>query len=131
MARKNVPDQVAIQLLDRFEQVGLLNDGAYAANYASSRHEYAHHGRRMIRRDLARRGVTDEVIEDVIGDLDDEAEHEAAMAFARKKLRSMGALEPHVVRRRLAGGLARRGFSSTTVYAVLAELKDHDAESLE
>lgn len=123
LARKNVPADVAGALLDRFEEVGLLDDAAYAANYAASRNEYAHHGRRLIQRDLARRGVSDELISEAVVEIDDEAELEAALAFARKKLRSMSALEPHVVRRRLAGGLARRGFGPGTVSAVLAQLR--------
>ena len=55
-------------------------------------------------------------------------EREAAEALARKKVRTMARLEPHVRRRRLAGALARRGFGSDVVSDVLREVLEGDGD---
>ena len=59
--------------------------------------------------------------EAALAELDPEAELEGALALARRRARSLAGLEPHVARRRLAGVLARRGYSPSIVSTALAE----------
>src|SRR6478735_9656162 len=49
LAAKNVPDDVAVRLLDRFEEVGLIDDDAFARSWIASRQP----GRGLARRALA------------------------------------------------------------------------------
>jgi regulatory protein len=56
--------------------------------------------------------------------LEEEAvdQHAIAQEAARKKLRSLGGLEPAVQRRRLYGFLARRGYELDDIRRVLSEI---------
>ena len=86
--------------------------------------------RRRVQQDLARKGVpravSDAAIDAVFADeaVDQRSIVEAA---ARKKLRSLGKLDPAVRRRRLYGFLARRGYDGedirTAMQAVGEELE--------
>ncbi len=127
LARRNVPDDVAGRLLDRFTEVGLVDDEAFARSWVSSRG--ATGGRRLARRALAqelrRKGVPDEVAREALDDIDPADEEAAARELVRKKLRSMARLDDQTKARRLIGMLARKGYSSgLAMAAVRAELAD-------
>ena len=55
-------------------------------------------------------------------------ETEAALRLVEKKLRTMKASPPDVVRRRLAGCLQRRGYSSDTIRKALMDVKNFREE---
>ncbi|AQP44606.1 regulatory protein RecX [Tessaracoccus flavus] len=121
MARRNVPDDVAGEIIARFTGVGLVDDEAFAAALTSTRSTVGQRGRHRIRAELQAKGIDREVAESALADLDPDDELEAALALARRRARSMTSLEPHVARRRLAGVLARRGFPSSVVSAAVSE----------
>lgn len=128
MARRNVPADIIDELLERFTEVGLVDDEAFASSLATTRATVGQRGRYRIRQELAAKGIAREVAEAAVSDIDPEDEMEAAVALAVKRARSLAALEPHVARRRLAGVLARRGFPSGVVSAAVAKALDEDAE---
>jgi regulatory protein len=82
-------------------------------------------GPRRVAAELARRGVARATVDAVMRELEDEgvADEPAAIeAVAARKLRTMQGLEPEVVKRRLYGFLARRGFSGGAIRTVLDQL---------
>ncbi len=126
MAKRNVPTEVADEILQRFTEVGLIDDAAFAQALTESRSRHSLRGRARIREELRAKGVDREVIEEAVSELDPETEYAAALELARRRARAMSNLEPHVARRRLAGVLARRGFGGAIVAAVLAEVTGGD-----
>src|SRR3954466_14492448 len=64
LAAKQVPPEVAARLLDRFEDVGLVDDTAFARTWVTQRQPAAGGGKGLARRALAqelrRKGVGDE-----------------------------------------------------------------------
>lgn len=111
LTKKNVPDDVTDALLERFRDVGLVDDAAFAAALVNTRSQVGLRGRSRIAAELRSKGVEREVAEAALGELATEDELEAALALAARKARGMRGLEPHVASRRLYGALARRGFS--------------------
>ncbi|AQP46724.1 hypothetical protein BW730_03460 [Tessaracoccus aquimaris] len=126
MDKRNVPADVAEEILERFTEVGLVDDAAFAAAVTQSRARNSLRGKARIRQELREKGVDRETAEEALAELDPEEELAAALELGRRKARSMARLEPHVARRRLAGVLARRGFSSSVTAAVLAEVTAQD-----
>ncbi|MGJ3509504.1 regulatory protein RecX [Enemella sp. A6] len=122
LAKRNVPGEVAERVLNRMEQVGLVDDDAFAASWVASRQQRRHLSRRALRAELGRKGLDREVIGEAVNEVDDEDEYTAAVSLARSKLRSYARLEPHVRRRRMAGVLARRGFDASITARVLEEV---------
>jgi regulatory protein len=131
LAQKNVPDEVAGSVLDRMEEVGLVDDAAFAETWVRSRQERRHLSKRALRQELTRKGVERDDIDQALDQVDPEDEYAAAMALAQKKLRAMSSLDRQVKYRRLAGALARRGFSAGVCSQVLNEALDADATEWE
>lgn len=119
---KGVSAEDTEQVLNRFEDVGLLDDQRYAQAWAQSRHGNRYHSRRLIQQELRRKGVDDELIEEVVADIDHESELAAAKAMIDRKAASMSGLPREVAFRRLSGMLARKGYGPQVVVPVVRDL---------
>ncbi|WP_231635166.1 regulatory protein RecX [Luteipulveratus halotolerans] len=122
LRQKDCDEQVARQVLDRMEEVGLVDDEAYAQMVVRTQQTGRGLARRALRQELRRKGVDDEVAAATLDDIDDESERDRARALAEKKMRSMHGLDATVQTRRLAGMLARKGYSSSVAWAVIREV---------
>ena len=122
LASKNVPAEIASTLLDRFEEVGLINDSAFARQWIESR---GSHGRglasRALAQELRRKGIDDEIARDALDEIDADDEREAARDLVRRKLRSMARLDEQAKTRRLVGMLARKGYAPGLAFAVVKD----------
>jgi regulatory protein len=103
---------VAAEVLDRYDEVGLVDDDAFAKAWVASRH----HGRGLAGRALAgelrRKGVDDETVGAALTDLDPETETATAKALVARKLRTVRPGDrPDATLRRLIGMLARKGYA--------------------
>lgn len=107
---KEIPDEVAEEVLSRFEEVGLIDDAAFAETWVETRHRGRGLARRALARELRTRGVDSEVIEEAVQGLDSEQEEETAQALVERKLRTTRGLDRDKRIRRLAGMLARKGY---------------------
>jgi regulatory protein len=125
LAKRNVPDDIATRLLDRFEEVGLVDDQAFARLWATSRQSSKGLARRALAQELRRKGVADEVAREALDELDPADEEAGARALVQRKLRSMSRLDDTTKARRLLGMLARKGYPSGLATAVVrAELRE-------
>ena len=121
LARRGVPGDAATAVLDRFSEVGLVDDEAYAQMLVRSQQAGRGLARRALARELRNKGIDPELAAETLDGIDDESERERARGLVAKKLRSMHGLGAEVQTRRLAGMLARKGYSSTTSFAVIRE----------
>jgi regulatory protein len=131
LARRNVPDEVTTRLLDRFEEVGLVDDEAFARAWVEGRQRSRGLATKALAAELRRKGVPDETTKTVLAEVDPEHEEETAAVLVRKKLRSMRGLEAPVATRRLVGMLARKGYSPGVAYAVVRREFGAAAEPVE
>ena len=121
LAAKNVPGDVATRLLDRFEEVGLVDDEAFARSWIASRQPGKGLARRALAQELRRKGVDDEVAREALDEIDPADEEAAARALVRKKLRSLSRVDDTTATRRLVGMLARKGYGSGLSFAVVRD----------
>jgi regulatory protein len=110
-------------VVDQLQELGLVNDAAFARAVAQGRASATGMSRRRVSQVLARKGIdarlADEATREVFEGVD---ETEAARAIAERRLRSLDRLDDAVRRRRLHAFLARRGFSSDVVRRVLEQV---------
>ncbi|MGN0065848.1 MAG: regulatory protein RecX [Nocardioides sp.] len=126
LAKKDVPAELATRLLDRFTEVGLIDDEAFARSWIASRQPGKGLARRALAQELRRKGVDDEVAKEALDEIDPDDEEQAARQLVRKKLRSLRNVDRTVATRRLAGMLARKGYPAGMAFAVVrSELDDH------
>lgn len=119
---RGVDDDVAGAVLERFGQVGLVDDRRYAERYAVSRQALRSLSRSSVRRELQRKGVDPDIVAEATQALDDESEYAAASEFAQRRLRSVARHPRDVQYRRVGAALARKGFSPSLVHRLLGEL---------
>ena len=134
LAKREVPEEVATDLLDRFTEVGLIDDSAYARQWVESRHRSRGLAPRALAQELRRKGVGDEEAKEALEQIDEDDQRAAARALVDKKLRSMASLDGQVATRRLAGLLARKGYAAGLAFSVVREAladADGDADDLE
>jgi regulatory protein len=118
---KRVPDEVATRLLDRFTEVGLIDDAAFARLWVESRHASRGLARRALADELRRKGVDADVVREAVDEVDPADEEAAARALVRKRLRSLQRVDRATATRRLAGMLARKGYSAGLAFAVVSD----------
>ena len=118
---KDVPEDLATRLLDRFEEVGLVDDEAFARSWVAGRQSAKGLARRALAQELRRKGVDDEVAREALDELEPEQEEQAARTLVRKKLRSLSRVDDVTATRRLVGMLARKGYGSGMAFAVVRD----------
>jgi regulatory protein len=110
LARKLVPDELAEQLLDRFEEVGLVDDAAFAQAWVSDRQRSRGLAPRALAQELRRKGVDDQTAREALDRVTAEDQQQAARELVRRKLRSLRGVDEATAIRRLTGLLARKGY---------------------
>ncbi|MCB7137742.1 regulatory protein RecX [Cellulosimicrobium marinum] len=130
LARKGYPEHVVLPLLDRYEEVGLVDDTQYAEMIVRTRHAERGLSRRAIAVELRRRGIDDETSASALDQVDDDSETEAAHDLARARLRRTVGLDRDVRVRRAVGALARKGYAPGVAFEVVQqELDREDADT--
>lgn len=128
LRQRGIPEEAAEEVLSRFEDVGLIDDAAFADAWVESRH----HGRGLARRALARelrtKGVDSAVIEVAVGRLDSEEEESTARELVDRKLRASRGLDREKRLRRLAGMLARKGYPEGLALRVVKQALEEEGE---
>ena len=131
LRKRNIPDAAAEEVLSRFEEVGLIDDSAFADAWVESRH----HGRGLARRALAQelrtKGVDAALIDAAVSQLDSEQEEATARELVARKLRATRGLDRDKRIRRLAGMLARKGYSEGLALRVVRQALQEEGEDTE
>ncbi|MFJ2030986.1 recombination regulator RecX [Streptosporangium sp. NPDC087985] len=129
LRKREVPEEAAEAVLERFSEVGLIDDEAFAAAWVSSRHAGRGLARRALASELRHRGVDEDTVKEAVGQLDSDQEVETARRLVARKLSSTRGLEPAARTRRLAGMLARKGYGPGLAFRVVREaLESEEAE---
>ena len=131
LARKEISEEVIAEVLDRYDEVGIIDDAAFARAWVASRHHGRGLARRALANELRQRGVDAEVAGEALESLDEDDEAATARALVDRKLRTTRG-EPEAVFRRLVGMLARKGYpAGIAIRAVKDALAARDAEAAE
>jgi regulatory protein len=124
LARRGVPEEAAVAVLDRLTEVGLIDDAAFARAWVGSRQTGRGLGRRALRAELYAKGVDAEVAAEAVAVVGDDDEREAARELVRRRLAGMSRLDRVIATRRLLGMLARKGYGGGLAAAVVREALD-------
>jgi len=101
--------------LAKLKEQGLVDDIAFARFWKENRETFSPRSRRMTKLELRRKGLSSDVIEQVIGEIDDS---ESAYRAAVKRATRLADTDYQEFRQRLGAYLGRRGFS----YSIIKEI---------
>jgi regulatory protein len=115
-------EAVVDQVLARLEELGYLNDEVFAANFANSRLTAKPVGRTRLRRDLRRKKLPSETIENALDEaFEQQSEEELIDRAIGKRVRLKGPPTDREEAKRLLDYLIRRGFSYDLVIRKVRE----------
>lgn len=122
LASRGVEPEIAEQVLDRFTEVGLVDDAAFAEWVVRSQRDSRGLSRRALAVELHKRGVDGDTAASALTDVQDD--YETALRLAQRKLEATAGLERAVRERRIAGMLARKGYGAAVTFRAVMEALD-------
>lgn len=129
LRKRGADPDVSTAVLDRFEEVGLIDDAAFASMWVESRHRSKALARSVLRQELLQRGIDRDTIDVALAAIDDEHEVQRAREFAERKVRIRPGEDRSKAMNRLAGQLARKGYPGSVCFAVARDTIEHAADS--
>lgn len=134
LAERNIPEDVAEAVLDRFQEVRLIDDADFADMWVRSRSQSRKLAKGALRRELADKGIDADTAAAALEQLSDADEEAAARLLVERKLRAGTDLSDHSERdkatRRLASMLARKGYQPSQAFRIVGEVLDARADGL-
>lgn len=131
LRKGGIDDEVAASVLDRYDEVGLIDDAAFAKAWVTTRHHGRGLARRALANELRQRGVDSEIVDEALDDIDTETEASTARMLVDRKLRGMGNTPPDAIFRRLVAMLARKGYPAGVAIGAVKEALAARAASAE
>lgn len=122
LLKRGVESETAQAVLDSLELQGLLNDLEFAKLWSESRQRTKKLSKRVIAGELRIKGVSQDIINEVIEEIDDESEYSQAYLLAERKFNSISHLDPEVIYRRISALLARKGYGHGICARIMREL---------
>ena len=120
LAKRGIPGEAADEVLDRFTELKLIDDAGYASAWVEGQQRRMT-SKRGLRQELARKGVPEDVAVEALDKVSDEAEYASALTLATKRARATASLDRATRYRRIAGSLARKGFSGSVTHRAVTE----------
>lgn len=108
---KGYADEVVNDTVSRLIDEQYLDDEAFARFWLENRERFRPRGRQALRYELRQKGISDEVIDTVLIDLD---EDELAWVAVERKLHRWKNLTEQDLKKKIVGFLSRRGFNYET-----------------
>lgn len=135
LQQRELPEDVITEVLDRFEEVELIDDAAFADSWVRSRHRSKGLARRALSMELRNKGIDEHDAEIALEQVSDDDEwHAAHELVARKVARTAvpSSTDPEDRKqrdrlvRRLVGMLSRKGYSPGLAFSVVTDALNAD-----
>jgi regulatory protein len=121
LRKRNVPADAAEAVLGRLDDVGLVDDAAFAAAWVERQRRTRGLSRRALATELRRKGVADDEVAEAVGVVSDDDERARATELVARKLSGVRNLDRDRQVTRLVGMLARKGYGPGVAYSVVRE----------
>ncbi len=118
---KEFPEPIIEAAVERLITLGYLDDHAFASFWVGERNRFKPLGTRALRYELRQKGISENIISDVLAGVDvDDAAYRAALPQVRR-LRGSSRRD---FQQKIGGLLQRRGFSYDAARTVLRQLQE-------
>lgn len=125
LRRKGHPEEPISAAVARCEELGYLDDAAFARAFVRDRIRFRPAGRFRLRSELGARGIeaaaANAAIDDAFRDLG-VSEADLLVSAAARRARALRSVERSKARRRLSGYLLRRGFAGADVRSIVDDV---------
>lgn len=118
LRQKGFADTAVAQACERLQEVGLLDDAAFAHYWVEQRETFKPRSQMALRQELQQKGVSREIIESVLTTVD---ETDTARQAAQKQVARWQRLPEAEFKQTLSSYLQRRGFSYDLIKQIVNE----------
>jgi regulatory protein len=129
LERREIPSEIAEAVLERFTEAGLIDDRRFAETLVANRRSARGLSRSALARDLSTKGVSPEIIDDVLSELTAEEDLATATKLAVKRIRGLMSHPRETRNRRLLGFLQRKGYSASIAFAAIKTAENEAVKS--
>ncbi len=112
----------ANSILDRLRELGYVDDRVLAEQMKHALYERKGQSRAVVARAMSGRSIERDIIDEILDDIDQGDELNAATELAAKRASQLTGLDKQTLERRLVGFLARRGYPGNIVREAIAPL---------
>ena len=122
LIQKGYIKEVIEKTIQKLEEYRYVDDNLFAKQYSSSNSK---HSKRVLQGKLAQKGVSADIITEVMGERTTESEYDLCLAQAKKYLKSKTVKEPSEIQK-MQASLVRKGFDFDTIKKVCRETLKND-----
>ncbi len=126
LTSRDVSESIADEVIDRYREVGLLDDAGLSAAIARTRHAERGHSRRAIAVELRRKGFDGSDVEAALAQVSEEDERATAEKLARERWATLSGTPREARLRRVASYLGRKGYAAGLAYELVRGLDRAD-----
>ncbi len=119
LRRKGFDEQTVESVIQRLEELEYLNDEAFARFWIEERERFRPRGPMALRHELRQKGITPEIIDKVLADVNVEVSARRALA---SRARRWAHLDEQAFRKKAQDFLARRGFPYDVIRDVVTDM---------
>lgn len=112
--------EVADEVLGSLKEEKYVDDLRYARNFVESRLKIK--GVRLIRLELIKKGISRQVVDEVLSEVNTSDQEEVAIDLLQRKVKSWKGLDEMKMRQRAYGLLGRRGFGGALIRQVVEKV---------
>lgn len=120
LTQEDFPQEIVLDVLDRLEELGLIDDLDYARRCAADLLHLKRYALSRVRQELRHRGVEEADIDEALSEIDNDPQEQIRQVI-EKKYRT--ALSDEKGRRRTVNGLQRLGYSYSQIRQALSEFE--------
>ncbi|MDX1521486.1 MAG: RecX family transcriptional regulator, partial [Anaerolineae bacterium] len=117
--KKFLPDVIE-DTIARLTEQQYLDDHAFAQFWLENREQFKPRGQRALRYELRQKGISDQIIDATLTDLN---EDELAWAAVERKLNAWKKLPHEALKKKVIGFLSRRGFNYEVAHSVVQRVQ--------
>jgi len=121
LQKHQVPEAIIESILERLRDASLVDDREFAQQWIENRVRFHPRSKRALSSELYRKGLSKQIIEDTLLDIDEEV---LARSLAQKKVSKLRNLDKSTFQKKMYGFLSRRGFHYGISKEVVSQLWD-------
>jgi regulatory protein len=107
LLKHHISEEIIPEVLSMLRENRLVNDRDFAIQWVENRAKFHPRGKRALRAELIKKGISDQIIEETLKDINEE---ELALNLAQGKMVRMKNIEKPEFQKKMYGYLSRKGF---------------------
>lgn len=123
LKRKEIAHVYIEDIIQRLHDKGYLNDAEFAQKWVNNRQLLKPKSKLALRAELSDKGISSEIIQEILSTIDDEVERDQALEIGRKKMRQWRGKEWHEIRPKILRYLTYKGYKMDAILKILPKLE--------